>query len=157
MFSLVACIEKNRELGKEGKLIFHTKEDMKFFKETTMGHKIVMGRKTWESLPGKLSGRTNIVVSRHPVSGADETVTDLARFIAENENTSEEIFVIGGGMVYFEFLKYAKKLYLTEVDAEESQADAFFPEFDKKCYNREVIQEGKDHDLAYQMVEYTRK
>jgi len=157
MFSLIACVGKNRELGKGGKLIFHIKEDMQFFKETTMGHKVVMGRKTWESLPGKLPGRTNIVISRRDVPGADECVSDISDFIEKNKDSKEEIFVIGGGMVYFEFLKYADKLYLTEVDKEEAEADAFFPEFDKNLYDRTVIKEGKDHDLAYQMVEYTRK
>ncbi|MBQ3296379.1 dihydrofolate reductase [Candidatus Saccharibacteria bacterium] len=157
MFSLIACVGKNRELGKEGKLIFHIKEDMQFFKETTREHKVVMGRKTWESLPGKLPGRTNIVISRRDVPGADECVSDIADFIEKNKDSKEEIFIIGGGMVYFEFLKYADKLYLTEVDKEEAEADAFFPEFDKNLYDRTVIKEGKDHDLVYQMVEYTRK
>lgn len=157
MFSLIACVGKNRELGRQGKLIFRIKEDMQFFKETTMGHKIVMGHKTWDSLPGKLPGRENIVVARHPVAGADQTVSNLAAFIDANRDTDEEIFVIGGGMVYFEFLKYAKKIYLTEVDGVEPEADAFFPEFDKNQFERTVIKEGKDHDLAYQMVEYARK
>ena len=157
MFSLIASIGKNRELGKSGKLLFHIKEDMKFFKETTMGHKIVMGRKTWESLPGKLPGRTNIVISRNSVEGADETISDLTSFIRENENTSEDIFVIGGGMVYFEFLRYAKKLYLTEVDAGDKEADTFFPEFDKVEYKQRVIKEGKEHDLTFVISEYTKK
>lgn len=157
MFSLIACVGKNRELGKGGKLIFHIKEDMKFFRDTTMGHKIVMGRKTWESLPHKLPGRTNLVISRREVEGADETITELSDYIAKNENTSEEIFVIGGGMVYFEFLKHAKKLYLTEVDAEEVAADTFFPEFDRENYRKRVIKEGKDHDLAFTILEYTKK
>ena len=87
MFSLIACIGKNRELGKNGELVFRIKEDMQFFKEVTMGHKVLMGRKTWDSLPEKLSGRTNIVVSRNPVEGADETVTSLTKFVAENEDT----------------------------------------------------------------------
>lgn len=156
MFSLIACIGKKRELGKNGQLVFHIKEDMKFFKETTMGHKIVMGRKTWESLPGKLPGRTNVVISRHEVEGADETVTDITKFVDENKDTDEEIFVIGGGMVYFEFLKYAKNLYLTEVDMD-AEADTYFPDFDKNQYVRTVIKGGKDHDLTYTFVRYQLK
>ena len=113
MFSIIAAIGKNRELGHNGELVFHIKEDMKYFRNTTNGHKIVMGRKTWESLPGKLPNRENIVISRHPVDGADATITDLAEFIAQNEDTNEEIFVIGGGMVYTTFLDHAKNLYLT--------------------------------------------
>lgn len=157
MFSLIACVGKNRELGKEGKLIFHIKEDMQFFKETTMGHKVVMGRKTWESLPFKLPGRTNIVVSSKDFEGPDEVVHDISEFVSKNQETEEEIFVIGGGRIYAEFLPYASNLYLTEVEAEDAEADTFFLEFDKNLYDRTVIKEGKDHDLAFSMVKYTRK
>jgi len=157
MFSLIACIGKNRELGKEGKLIFHIKEDMQFFKETTMGHKIVMGRKTWESLPFKLPGRTNLVISSHDFDGPDEIIHDVEKFIAENKDSEEEIFVIGGGKIYTEFLPYAKNLYLTEVEAEDSEADTFFPEFDKNLYDKVVINGGKDHDLIYTFVRYQLK
>lgn len=157
MFSLIAAVGKNLELGKNGKLIFHIKEDMKYFKNTTQGHKVVMGRKTWDSLPGKLSGRENIVISRHEVAGADKVVHDLSKYIDENKDTDEEIFVIGGGQVYVEFLPYAKYLYLTEVDAVESKADAYFPEFDKSKYNREMVKEGKDDGLIYTFVRYCKK
>lgn len=157
MFSLIAAVGKNLELGKNGKLIFRIKEDMKYFKDTTMGHKVVMGRKTWDSLPSKLPGRENIVVSRHEIDGADQVVHDLKSFIDENKDTSEEIFVIGGGQIYVEFLPFAKEIYLTEVDAVEPKADAYFPEFDKSLYNREVIREGKDDDLAFTFVKYTKE
>ena len=122
-----------------------------------MGHKVVMGRKTWESLPGKLPGRENIVASRGEIPGADLVIHDLKAFLQENENTNEEVFVIGGGMVYFAALPYAKKIYLTEVDAEDDKADSYFPEFDKNQYKKEVITEGKSDDLAYTFVKYTKK
>lgn len=157
MFSIIACIGKNRELGRKNGLVFHIKEDMKFFKNTTTGHKVVMGHKTWDSLPAKLPKRENIVISRSEIEGADLTVTDLASFIDENKDTEEEIFVIGGGMVYFEFLKYAKRLYLTEVDAEIADADTFFPEFDQNLYEKKLIGGGKDHDLTYNFVQYQLK
>lgn len=157
MISLIAAIGKNRELGRGGKLIFRIPEDMRYFKDTTMGHKVLMGRRTWDSLPGKLKGRENIVVSRGEVPGADVVAHDLAEFLRKNADTEEEIFVIGGGMVYVEALPYAKKLYLTEVDAEESQADTFFPEFGKNLYEREVIREGQEGDLTYKFVKYIKK
>lgn len=157
MLSLIACIGKNRELGVGGDLCFHIPEDMRYFKETTMGHKILMGRKTWESLPGKLPGRENIVVSRHPVEGADESVSDLAEFLQENADTEEEIFVIGGGMVYFEALPYARKLYLTEVDKGVPEADTFFPTFDKSSYDKEVVKKGQKDGLEYTFVKYVKK
>lgn len=157
MFSIIAAIGKNKELGKDGDLVFHIKEDMKYFRDTTKGHKIVMGRKTWESLPGKLPNRENIVISRHPVDSADATITDLDEFIKQNENTNEEIFIIGGGMVYFEFMNYAKNLYLTEVNAAVSDADTFFPEFDKTKYHKTIIKKGSENDLTYAFAKYTKK
>ena len=157
MISIIAAIGNNWELGKNGDLVFHIREDMKYFKETTMGHKVLMGRKTWESLPGKLLGRENIVASSKDVPGADLVVHDLKGFLEENEDTLEEIFVIGGGMVYFAALPYAKEIYLTEVDKAVPDADTYFPEFDKSKYERQVIEEGKDDDLAFTFVKYTKK
>ena len=160
MISLIAAIGKNRELGRGGELIFRIPEDMRYFKDTTMGHKVVMGRKTWESLPGKLPGRETVVISRHEVPGADKVVHDLVGYMRENSgglgDAQEELFVIGGGMVYFEALPYAKKLYLTEVDAEDPDADTFFPEFDKGQYTREVVKRGESGGLKYTMVIYTK-
>lgn len=157
MISIIACIGKKLELGKNGGLCFHIPEDMRYFKETTMGHKVVMGRKTWDSLPGKLPGRENIVISRHEVPGADKVIHTPEEFFQENANTEEEIFVIGGGMVYFEALPYARNLYLTEVDAEVQDADSYFPEFDRSLYEKQIIGEGRKDDLAYAFVKYVKK
>ena len=157
MISIIAAIGKNNELGRGGDLVFHIREDMRYFKDTTAGHKVVMGRKTWESLPGKLPGRENIVVSSRDVTGADLVVRNLEEFLQENAATPEEVFVIGGGQVYKAALPYAKILYLTEVDAAVSDADTYFPEFDKNDYERQVIKEGKDDDLAFTFVKYTKK
>lgn len=157
MFSLIACVGKNRELGKGGDLVFHIKDDMKFFRETTNGHKIVMGRKTWESLPGKLPGRANIVVSSSDFEGPDLIIHDVLEFIAENKDTDEEIFVIGGGRIYAEFLPAADKLYLTEVDAEDERADVFFPDFDRSKYEKTIIKEGKADDLDFAISLYQLK
>ena len=155
MFSIIAAIGKNRELGLNGQLVFHIKEDMKYFRETTTGHKIIMGRKTWESLPSKLPNRENIVVSRNDVTGADLTVKDLSEFIAKNQNTDEEIFIIGGGMLYKAFLPYAKNLYLTEVNAS-TNADVFFPKFDKSKYDKTIIKKGSQDDLTYTFAKYIK-
>lgn len=153
MFSIIAAIGKNHELGKNNQLVFHIKEDMQFFRDTTRGHTVIMGHKTWDSLPGKLPGRKNIVISRGDVEGADEVVHDLPQFIAENENTDEEIFVIGGAFVYNEFLKYAKNLYLTEIDAA-ADADTFFPQFDKSKYEKTIIKEGQENGVKFVFTKY---
>ncbi len=157
MFSIIAAVGKNNELGKKGGLVFHIKEDMKFFKETTTGHTVVMGFKTWESLPKKLPNRKNIVITFEEFEGPDECVTDLEKFIKENESTDEEIFIIGGGSIYAQFLKHAKKLYLTEVDGEDKDADVFFPTFDKTLYDKKVLREGNESDIGYKMCLYEAK
>ena len=155
-FSLIAAVGKNGELGLHGELIFHIKEDLQFFRETTKDHKVVMGRKTWESLPAKLPHRENIVISRHEVEGADQTIHDLDRFIAENKDTNEEIFIIGGGQIYEAFAPYAKTIYLTEIEAE-AEADTYFPAFDKSRYDKTIIKKGQDHDLIYAFAKYSLK
>ena len=154
MFSIIAAVGKNRELGKKGDLIFNIKEDMKFFKETTSGHTVVMGTKTWQSLPKKLPNRKNIVVTSAPIEGPDECVANLEEYIANNENTPEEIFVIGGGSIYAQFIDHAKRIYLTEIDGEDSEADVFFPDFDKTKYQRTVLRTGTSGDLNYAMCKY---
>ncbi|WP_294952123.1 dihydrofolate reductase [uncultured Eubacterium sp.] len=137
--SMIAAVGKNLELGKNNDLIWHFKEDMKFFKDTTMGHTVVMGRKTFESLPKALPGRKNIVISsnaEYQAQGATVvTSVEEALQIADNE----EVFVIGGGKIYAEFLPYADKLYLTEIDAECADADTYFPQFNKSEYIKEII------------------
>ena len=139
--SMIAAVGKNLELGKNNDLIWHFKEDMKFFKKTTMGHPVIMGRKTFESLPKALPGRKNIVISTNPEYKADgaEVVdsVDEAIKLAEAEDT--EAFVIGGGRIYTEFLPYADNLYLTEINAECPDADTYFPEFNKSDYIKEIV------------------
>ena len=157
MFSIIASVGKKREIGKNGGLVFHLSEDMRYFKDTTMGHPVVMGRKTWESLPGKLPGRRNIVVTHRELSGPDEIVTDLDDFIATNLDTSEEIFVIGGESIYRAFLPYAEKLYLTEVDATAPGADTFFPKFDASLFQKEIVKTGEENGVKFAMVKYTKK
>ncbi len=160
-FSMIAAIGKNRELGKDGQLIWRLPGDLQFFKKTTMGHPILMGHRTFDSLPGMLPGRKHYVVTRSADVGEKELslvlVNDLTKFVSEHADDPEEIFVIGGGMIYWEMLKYCDKLYLTEVDAEESTADTFFPEFDKNEFDREVLGEGEDGGIKYVFALYTRK
>ena len=157
-FSIIACVGKNNELGRDGGLVFSIKEDMKFFKETTMGHPVIMGDRTFFSLPKALPGRTNYVLTRHPENLPDTVtaVTDMDAFISEYADSDTEVFVIGGGFVYNEFLPHASVIFLTEVDAS-VDADTYFPEFDKSLYDREVIRESSQDDLKFSFVKYTRK
>ncbi len=158
-FSLIAAIGKNNELGKKGGLVFKIPGDLKFFKKVTIGHPVFMGLNTWRSLPGKLPGREHFVLTPDAKDVPDDlnAVTDLDAFIAKHKNTDEEIFVIGGGMVYKQMLPHCTKLYLTEVNASDKDADTFFPEFSRKNYNREILGHGVDNDIAYDHVLYTKK
>ena len=156
MFSIISAIAKNNAIGKDNDLVFHIKEDMKFFRETTRNHTVIMGKKTWESLPGKLKDRRNLVISHTEVEDADGTITDLDKYIEENKETDEEIFVIGGGSIYKYMLPHSKYLYLTEVDAE-PEADTYFPEFDRKNYKKEILKTGTAGDLKFEINRYEHK
>lgn len=165
---IIACVGKNMELGKRGDLCFHIKEDMRFFRDTTMWHKVMMGRKTWESIGKKpLKNRKNYVVSRRDMT--DElpvgvtAVTDPEKYLkifADVPPEDEELyrlFVIGGASLHKMALPYADEIYLTEVDAECRDADVFFPKFDKTLYNRIIIKESSENDLTYTFVKYQKK
>ena len=154
MFSIIAAIGKNREIGKNNQLIFHLKEDMDFFRKTTLNHRVVMGLNTWNSLPSKLKDRQNIVISPVDLTGPDVVIQDLEQFITDNKDTDEEIFIIGGGMIYQAFLPYVKKIYLTEVNATDPNATVFFPKFDKSKYDKIVLKEGSENGLNFQIVQY---
>lgn len=156
MFSIISAIAKNNAIGKDNDLVFHIKEDMKFFRETTRNHTVIMGKKTWESLPGKLKDRKNLVISHTEVEDADGTIMDLDKYIEENKESDEEIFVIGGGSIYKYMLPHSKYLYLTEVDAE-PEADTYFPEFNRKSYKKETLKTGTAGDLKFVINRYEHK
>ena len=153
--SIIAAVGKNLELGKNNDLIWHFKEDMKFFKQTTTGHTVIMGRKTFESLPKALANRRNIVITTNSNYKAEgiETVTSIDEALAMCSDDNE-VFVIGGGKIYELMLPYANKLYITEIDDSCSDADTFFPAFDKSIYQKEIITEYKVNDIKFSHVLY---
>lgn len=154
MISIIACVGKNNELGKDNELCFHIKEDMDFFKRKTRDKTVLMGRKTYESIGHPLPYRVNYVVTRGEREIAGVVIcTDLNLFL---QNTKEEVFVIGGASIYKQALPYTDVIYLTEVDAE-ADADAFFPEFDKTLFKRKVLRGGEEDGVKFKMVKYTRK
>ena len=157
MISIIAAIGQNNEIGKNNQLIFHIKEDMHFFRNTTLGRPVIMGLKTYESIGRPLPGRDNYVASLpgEPTPDGTKPIHDLIAFLEAHKHDSAEYFVIGGATIYKLALPYAKTLYLTEIDATNQGADAFFPTFDRTKYSRTVIKKGKDHDLTYSFVKYT--
>lgn len=159
-FSIIAAVGKNRELGKKGGLVFNIPGDLKFFKQTTIGYPVVMGRTTFLSLPRLLPGRKHYVLSPDEEPTFPEEVTvlhDLNQFIKDHQNDSQEYFIIGGGSIYQQFLPHCDKIYLTEVDGEDAEADVYFPDFDKTKYTVEKLGQNSDiikdkegvHDLNY--------
>lgn len=156
--SLIAAIGKNNELGINNALIWHLPSDMKYFRKVTSGKTIIMGRKCFESLPGLLPNRIHIILTNnkdYQVEGASvfNNIDDILNYV---KNTPEECFIIGGAKIYELFLPYVKKMYLTEIDAE-NEADVYFPKFNKELYEREEIEELTENDINYKFVLYTRK
>ena len=132
MFSIIACIsKKHRAIGYQNRLLYTIPSDMTRFRMLTTGHTIIMGRKTFESLPnGALPNRRNIVISKtkEQITGC-EVYTSLEEALAARKEAAEdECFIIGGASIYEQALPFADKLYLTIVEKEPEHADTFFPE-----------------------------
>lgn len=156
MISMIAAIGKNNELGKNNNLIWHFKEDMKYFKDTTMGHTVVMGRKTYESLPGTLSGREMIVISTKTISGV-KTYNNIDKVVCKYKDSDEEVFICGGASIYREFLPYANRLYLTEIDSVDKDADTYFPEFNRREWKRKLLAKYEQKGITFSMYLYERR
>ena len=156
MISMISSVGKNRELGKNNDLIWHFKEDMKYFKDTTMNHKVVMGYNTYRSLPGDLPGRHIIVITSRELDGVD-TANNIEVIVDKYQNSEEEIFICGGASIYSQFLPYASKLYLTEIDACDNEADTYFPEVNKEEWKRKLLKKGQSNDVGFKMCLYERK
>lgn len=150
---IVAVAGKQRVIGKKGSLPWHIPEELKRFKEITMGHPIIMGRKTHESIGRVLPGRTNIVITHDPnyqVEGC-VVVHSLDEALQKTKD-ADEVFVIGGGQIYAEALPLANKLYLTYID-KEIEGDVFFPDYSEF---KKVVSESdwQEHEgLKYKFLE----
>ena len=156
--TLIAAIGKNLELGKDNHLIWHFREDMQFFRKHTIHKPIIMGRKTLESLPGLLPERQHIVLTKRLLEFPDEvlvmhSISDLLSYI---EQCEEEFMVIGGASIYQELLPYSDTMLLTKIDAE-SDADVYFPSFNKEDWDSVVLSEQEERGISYKHFVYTRK
>lgn len=156
--SMIAAIGKNNELGKDNELLWRFKEDMKFFKEETIGKPVIMGMKTLQSLPKILPNRQNIVLTRQNVE-LDERILvfhSMDEILKYIEEYGKEVMIIGGASIYKQFLEYAKKLILTEINAEK-EADVYFPYFNKDEWIKEELDEHEENNIKYKHLIYTRK
>ena len=170
MLSIIACISQtNRAIGYQNRLLYHIKSDLTRFRELTTGHTIIMGRKTYESLPnGALPHRRNIVVSRSmkEMEGC-EVYPNLEAALKAAEGKTEETFIIGGESIYRQSLPVARKLYLTVVDdttvndaainATPQQADAFFPEINPKEWKLIEKEMRNENGLSFSFLTYLKK
>ena len=175
MLSIIACISQtNRAIGYQNRLLYHIKCDLTRFRELTTGHAIIMGRKTYESLPhGALPHRRNIVVSHNlkELEGCEvypslKEAVEAAGKPADTAGkpttapcpiSNEEIFIIGGESIYRQILPEAHKLYLTVVDDTPQQADAFFPEINAEEWELIEKEMRNENDVSFSFLTYLKK
>lgn len=162
MISISVAVAKNNVIGKDNKLLWHISEDLKRFKRITSNKKMIMGRKTFESLPGILPNREHIVVTRDQSFKIDSDkvtiVHDLNSLLEKYSKCEDEIFVIGGAEIYKQLLPYTQKIYLTKID-ETFKGDTYFPEINyhefKTDYISEQFTDEKNH-LNYTFIDLVR-
>lgn len=166
MIKLIAAVSKEWGIGNDNDLLFFIKEDMKHFKELTEGHFVLMGRKTFESLPKPLKNRVNVVLTRnkkipHP---PEIYVIDSVEHVLNHyySGTQEkDIWVIGGSSVYKAFMPYADEVYLTHIDKEAESIETYFPKDELKKYfevkNFSDWKYSEDEECFYTFVTYQRK
>lgn len=163
MLSIIVAIAKNNVIGKDNKLIWHISEDLKRFKSITSGKSMIMGRKTFESLPGILPNREHIILTRDKTLKVDsdkvKVVNDLDTLIEKYSNCEDEVFIIGGAEVYKQLLPYAHKLYLTKID-NDFEGDTYFPQINYDEFRTEFTSEkftDEKNGLNYTFINLIRK
>lgn len=160
--SIIAALGKGRAIGKDNRLLWHIPEDLKRFKALTLGHPVIMGRKTFDSIVAQLGkplpGRTNIIVTRDTAwahEGAKVAHTIEEALMKAREIDHEEVFVIGGAQIYAQALPFADQLYLTLVESE-ADGDTFFPEYED-LFTKKVFKEAhEDEPIPYRFVTLER-
>ena len=168
MLSIIVAVAQNGAIGRNNELLWHISEDLKYFKNTTTGHPVIMGRKTYESIGRPLPGRRNIVLTRGsmeipPIKNPQTTSMELVSSLDEIYNIAagdEEFFIMGGGMLYNATVEKADFLYITKIFAQVEDADTFFPAIDENVW--EVAREGEvlhdeENDIDFQFVVYKRR
>ena len=154
---LIAAVDINLAIGKEGKIPWDIKEDLKFFRQNTENTAIVMGRATYDSIGRPLPNRKNIVMTRS-IQGRDGVVevSSSQEAINEARSYSEKVNIIGGEYIYKEFLPLATKLLITEIELEVDSADAFFPKWDSNIWKEISRQKSSENGINFSFVEYVK-
>jgi dihydrofolate reductase len=160
MISIIAAVAEDMGLGSNNELLWHIPGDLRRFKNLTTGRTVIMGKKTWESLPKRpLAGRTNIILSDNPDDFFDGSITAVSVEDAISKaGTSDEVFIIGGASVYKQFLPLADRLYISHIHAT-AAADVYFPEIDAakwKVVHAEEIISDLPEQVSYTYIIYER-
>ena len=154
--TIIAAISENRVLGKDNKLIWHLPQDLKRFKLLTSGHSIIMGRKTFESLPKVLPGRHNIVVTKNKEFSAPGVTVCHSLIEAINASGDDlQPFIIGGGQIYHQAIELANKIELTKI-FKSFDGDVFFPEIDSKLWYLDKQEHHEYSNLKYSYITYLK-
>ncbi len=160
--ALIAALDRDRAIGRNGDLLWRDKQDQQYLRAQTMGCPVIMGRKTWDSLPARfrpLPGRRNVVVSGNTAWRAEgaERVESLQAALALVAD-APKVFVIGGGQLYAQALPLADELVLTEVDTSFERADTFFPAFDRSAFRMASRDERlAENGMRFAFVTYERR
>lgn len=161
MLSIIVCIARNNAIGYKNDLLYHLRADLRHFKELTTGNTVIMGRRTYESLPkGALPNRRNIVLTRQKLTFPNTEVYSSLEEALSHCAEEEKVFVMGGSSVYRESLPSASRLYLTLVDDEPVCADTFFPDFDRREWletERERHEADEQNEKPFDFVTLVRK
>ena len=155
MITIIAAIGKNNELGMDNKLLWSIPEDMKHFRSYTQGKKILMGRKTFESIGKPLPDRKSIVVSSNNILVQGIIVEKTVDEALQYHNDYGELVIIGGGTIYHQTIDRVDKLVITHVDIE-CRADTYFPIIDKSVWKVNNSVDGTNNQYNYKIVEYIR-
>ena len=161
MISIIVAASEDWGIGKDNELLWHISEDLKRFKKLTFGNTVIMGKKTWESLPRRpLPGRKNIVLTDDPQEVIDSSITAYSIKDALSKcEKKEEIFIIGGGSIYRQFMPIADRLYITHVH-KIAPADIYFPEIDLNIWEiteKEEFKNGENDSIPYTYTIYERR
>jgi dihydrofolate reductase len=161
MISIIVAIAEDYGIGFKNELLWHVPEDLKRFKKLTLGNTVIMGKKTWESLPKKpLPGRKNIVITDNPNDSFEQGVAAFSIEDALSKcGENEEIFIIGGGSIYRQYMPLADRLYITHIH-KKAQADIYFPSIDPEIWEpveKEEHMQNESNSIPYTYVIYSRK
>lgn len=160
--SIIVAIDQQNAIGKDNEMLVHLPDDLKYFQRTTRGHSVIMGRKTFDSLPkGALPNRRNIVISRNKYLQLPncEVVHSIEEATSATKG-EDEVFIMGGGIIYTETIGLADKLYITHIHHNFAEAEVFFPEIDMDIWKeswREDHPADERHKYSFSFAHYDKK